>query len=71
MNVLEKIYHSRDRTISPDLKNIFEITEQSNPKGKYGTHEYKLDDFSIDKDFISEYTSEYQNYQDKLEIYKY
>jgi len=44
--VLDKVY-SGYGGISKELREIFIRTEQENPKGKYGTHQYSGDDFGI------------------------
>ena len=71
IEVMKNIYRSQNLEINTDLQQIFEITEQTNPKGKYGVHEYKLDDFKIERSFIDKYTSDYQEYQEKLKISRY
>lgn len=66
MTIMERIYSGRNLKIKEELKQIFENTEQINPKGKYGTHKYELADFGIDDAFIDKHTKEYQLFQDKL-----
>ncbi|TYA53825.1 sulfotransferase family protein [Formosa maritima] len=64
---IKKIYADRDEIISPELKNILEKSNNENPKGKYGIHKYNLEDFGIDETYISEFTKEYQTFQQTLE----
>ena len=68
MGVMKNIYRRRNLDFTADLKRTFEITEQTNPKGKYGQHIYKLDDFGINEDDIDKHTKEYQLFQKKQNI---
>lgn len=67
-DILEQIYSRRKIKITEELKQIFQNTERSNPKGKYGMHKYELSDFGIDANFIDKYTMEYQLFQKDLMI---
>jgi hypothetical protein len=65
-SVLSKIYQNQDLEITPELQMIFENTEKSNPRGKYGFHKYAHGDFGIDRDFIERFTMPYQLFQKNL-----
>lgn len=65
-SVLNKIYKYRSISISSELQQIFDHTEKSNPRGKYGFHKYAHEDFGIDREFIDSYTLPYQKFQEKL-----
>ena len=65
-NVMKRIYSNRNSEITSELQQIFENSERTNPKGKYGIHKYHLKDFGIDEDFIDKYTKEYQLLQEEL-----
>ena len=65
-SVLGKIYQTRNQKISPELQEMFEIAEKSNPRGKYGFHHYAHEDFGIDKNFIDKFTMPYQHFQNSL-----
>jgi len=65
-SVLSKIYHNQNLKITPELQMIFENTEKSNPRGKYGFHKYAHGDFGIDRDFIDRFTMQYQLFQKNL-----
>jgi len=65
-SVLQRIYHNQNLEISPELQQIFEHTEKSNPRGKYGSHHYAHEDFGIDKDYIDGFTMPYQEFQKSL-----
>ena len=65
-SVLERIYQNRNLKITPELQQIFERTEKSNPRGKYGFHKYAHEDFGIDRDFIDKFTMQYQRFQEKM-----
>jgi hypothetical protein len=67
-NVLNQIYREQNLAISPDLQKVFEMTERSNPRSKYGRHQYSLEDFGINRDFIDEASMSYQMFQKKLNI---
>ncbi len=60
--VMSKIYHHRNLEVTPDLLNKFREIEQNNPKSKYGTHKYRIEDFGIDVGFIHQHTKEYQKF---------
>lgn len=66
MNVLNRIYADRNESISQELEKIFIDANQKNPKGKYGKHLYSLDDFGIEKEFIDQYTINYQKFQQEI-----
>jgi len=66
MHILEAIYSHRGESISPKLMKTFEVTEKLNPRGKYGRHEYKLEDFGLDARKVDEFTSRYQHFQQSL-----
>jgi hypothetical protein len=65
-SVLSKIYQNQNLEITPELQMIFENTEKSNPRGKYGFHKYAHGDFGIDRDFIDRFTMPYQLFQKNL-----
>lgn len=66
--VLNKIYSKRGEIIDLELAAIFKTTEAKSPKGKYGTHQYKLNDFGIDEQFIHQFTHAYQKYHQGLQL---
>jgi hypothetical protein len=66
LGVIEKIYADRGEAISPALKVIFEKSNTENPKGKYGVHQYNLEDFGINEAYIKNFTSEYEQFQKTL-----
>lgn len=65
-SVLKRIYQNQNLEITPELQKIFETSEKSNPRGKYGFHHYAHEDFGIDKDFIDKFTMPYQEFQKSL-----
>lgn len=64
---IEKIYVDRGETISPQLRAVFEKSNNENPQGKYGIHKYNLEDFGIDESYIRQFTKEYEQFQQTLE----
>ena len=66
MRILDSIYAHRGETISPELQRIFQEADRSNPKGKYGNHEYTLGDFGLDESRVDELTVNYQRFQQSL-----
>jgi len=67
-SVMEKIYHHRGLEVDQDLLKRFMDIEQNNPKSKYGTHKYRIEDFGIDIDFIDQNTKVYQDFQKTLKM---
>lgn len=67
LGAIEKIYADRAETISPELKAIFEKSNNENPQAKYGIHKYQLKDFGVDEAYINDFTKEYQTFQKTLE----
>jgi len=63
IGMIEKIYTERGETISPELNEVFENSNNQNPKGKYGRHSYNLADFGVDTFFIDKHTKQYQAFQ--------
>jgi hypothetical protein len=68
LGVIEKIYADRGEAISPELKAIFEKSNTENPKGKYGNHQYNLNDFGIGEAYIREFIKEYEQFQKTLKF---
>jgi hypothetical protein len=68
LSAIEQIYTDRGKIISPKLKAIFQKSNNENPKGKYGIHQYNLSDFGVDKAYIHKFTKEYEQFQQKLDI---
>jgi len=64
--VLRNIYADRGEGISPELEKIFLEVNSGNPQGKYGNHQYSLEDFGIDEKFIDRYTLAYQKFQKEI-----
>jgi hypothetical protein len=60
-DVLSKVYRL-DGGITPELSAGFEKAEKENPMGKYGIHEYNLEDFGAIKDDILKETVEYRKF---------
>ena len=58
MGQLSKIYERHD-DIPESLINRFELAEKSNPKGKYGIHNYRLDDFGLSREDLREKNESY------------
>ena len=66
--VINTIYKERGESISPGLLEVFEAFNRENPKGKYGTHQYHLDDFGIDDNYLRLHTARYQEFKKSLSI---
>lgn len=66
--VLKNIYNDRGENINDDLSAIFKNADHQNPQGKYGLHQYKLEDFGINKQILDKYTNSYQAFQKSLEL---
>lgn len=65
--VLQDIYRL-DGGITPELLTRFKKTEQDNPMGKYGIHEYNLEDFRVTREDILERTKLYRGFVEKLRV---
>ena len=59
--ILTKIY-SVDGGMTPELMDRFLKAERANPMGKYGIHEYNLEDFGLGKDLILTETLPYREF---------
>lgn len=59
--VLADIYRNNGG-ITPELLSIFKKVEVNNPMGKYGIHDYKLEDFRVTEDEILEQTIPYRKF---------
>ena len=62
---LEKIYERYDG-IPASLAQKFQLAEGQNPKGKYGTHEYRLSDFGVSREDLREKNASYFNLYQSL-----
>jgi hypothetical protein len=59
--VLSKIYNLNGG-LTPQLMSKFSRAEKENPMGKYGVHEYKLEDFGVQKEEILRETRVYREF---------
>ena len=66
--VLKEIYAKRGQEPDRDLLELFAMAESESPKGKYGEHRYRLEDFGIDTDFILEKTASYRNFLEERKL---
>jgi hypothetical protein len=66
MEQLEKIY-SRYGGIPESLRQNFITAESENPQGKYGTHEYKLSDFELNREDLIQRNPSYYSLYEKQE----
>lgn len=65
---LKRIYHDRKETLPVGLLDIFNREHLKNPKGKYGHHQYSLEDFGIKKSHLLEQVKDYEQFQNKLTL---
>jgi hypothetical protein len=70
MSSLDRIYKDRDERISKELWMVFHESNLRNPQGKYGNHQYDLREFGIDKDYLMEFTRDYEQYKESLDKLK-
>jgi hypothetical protein len=63
--VLTDIYRNNGG-ITPELLSTFKRAEQENPMGKYGIHDYNLEDFKVTKEDILNQTTNYREFIGKL-----
>ena len=66
MKVLKRIYKDCGAEVSDELLRIFEASNRLNPKGKYGKHQYNLEEFGIDEAYLRQFTSSYEEFQNSL-----
>jgi hypothetical protein len=59
--VLTSVYNL-DGGMTPELLSKFSKAEKENPMGKYGIHEYNLEDFGVRNEDILEATSHYRDF---------
>lgn len=64
---LTEIY-IHDGGITPELLSTFRRVEKENPMGKYGIHEYHLEDFGVTKEDILNETRNYREFVSKLPV---
>jgi hypothetical protein len=67
--VLEDIYRQHGG-VTQEMLSRFKKTEQDNPLGKYGIHDYNLEDFGVTKEDILERTKMYRDFVEKLKVEK-
>jgi hypothetical protein len=68
MKEIRRIYQDRGEPVSEDLLSIFEASNRQNPKGKYGRHQYKLDEFGINEAYLHQFTEGYEQFRNSLKI---
>jgi len=66
MSSLDRIYNNRGEEISKELRIMFNESNLRNPQGKYGKHQYDLLEFGIDKNYLKEFTRDYEQYKESL-----
>jgi hypothetical protein len=66
MDMLDTIYRHRGESIAPELREIFEITEKTNPREKYGRHAYSLEHFGLEARDVDGHTANYQRFQQAI-----
>ncbi|MFO7613702.1 MAG: sulfotransferase [Bacteroidales bacterium] len=64
--ILQDIYRNNGG-MTPELLQQFMKAEKANPMGKYGIHEYLLEDFGAGKEEILEHTQAYRNFFDRID----
>ena len=64
-SVLKNIYRNNGG-LTPEMLAMFKDVEQENPMGKYGVHDYKLEDFRVTKEDILESTRKYREFMENL-----
>jgi hypothetical protein len=65
MSQLKLIYESGDG-ISQSLEERFQRADSENPRGKYGTHEYKLSDFGLSREDLVKKNADYYKLYNSL-----
>jgi len=68
MKVLRRIYKDSGAEVSDELLSIFEASNRQNPKGKYGKHQYNLEEFGIDEAYLRQFTSSYEEFQNSIKF---
>jgi len=63
---LKRIYLANGLSIDSELEQRFIQTERNNPKGKYGSHKYSIEDFGFERADLDRYTLPYQKWQEEL-----
>lgn len=67
LSEVERIYKDKNASVSEELMKSFEEVNRRNPKGKYGVHHYKMEDFGIAPEYFQNYSNEYQDFQRAIE----
>jgi hypothetical protein len=63
---LHRVYQSQGLKFDQTLEQRFIQTDRENPKGKYGSHKYSIEDFGFQRKDLDYYTSAYQQWQQQL-----
>ncbi len=66
IKVLETAYRNRGARITPDLLGLFEETERTNHREKYGRHQYNLGHFGLSAADVDFHTTDYQIFQQSI-----
>lgn len=66
LTVLERIYEVGNIPLSNQQKMTFLEVDRNNPPGRYGSHEYRLEDFGIDESFIDVHTHRYREFRQTI-----
>lgn len=61
-----RIYEQRGEHIPEALQQDFKEAGRRNPKGKYGAHQYSIEDFGLDRADLDHATAEYRRFQETL-----
>ena len=59
LRTIETVYGARGRTLDDSARAAISASVAANPKGRFGTHGYRLDEFGLRADAIRDRFSDY------------
>jgi hypothetical protein len=68
LETIRLVYNRAGMIMDPKLEDILRTLEQKNRKSKYGSHHYRLSDFSLAKNIIRDHYSEYLKFVEEINI---
>jgi hypothetical protein len=57
---VERVFEFAGLSFEPSARSAVLATREKNPKGKYGAHAYRLEDFGLDARFVEEHLGAYR-----------
>ncbi len=66
LEAIRTVYGHRGDQVTTELQDVFERTERTNTRGKYGRHKYSLQHFNLEPAAVDRHTADNQAFQEAI-----